>query len=184
MSTAQLVGDLRLFGCELIHHSELCRCVGCGQLDKRADIDAIALTPTGIPCFVAWRDQTQGEHDYATITVRVSSDIGTTNVQALKLMDGRSRADLYVQSYASGVAWAPATDIRASLLHRVVCDRHRATLTGADGQTFAVLCGSCCPGIRYIPRVGDVLPRAKGQNADGTWGELGWFTEALYREWG
>jgi len=23
-----------------------------------------------------------------------------------------------------------------------------------------------------------------GLNMDGTWGELGWFTEALYREWG
>lgn len=23
-----------------------------------------------------------------------------------------------------------------------------------------------------------------GQNPDGTWGELGWHTEALYREWG
>ena len=27
-------------------------------------------------------------------------------------------------------------------------------------------------------------PRSAGQNPDGTWGELGWFTEALYREWG
>jgi len=27
-------------------------------------------------------------------------------------------------------------------------------------------------------------PTSKGRNADGTWGELGWFTEALYREWG
>lgn len=27
-------------------------------------------------------------------------------------------------------------------------------------------------------------PTSNGRNADGTWGELGWFTEALYREWG
>lgn len=26
--------------------------------------------------------------------------------------------------------------------------------------------------------------RKAGQNADGSWGELGWHTEALYREWG
>jgi hypothetical protein len=26
--------------------------------------------------------------------------------------------------------------------------------------------------------------KVAGENADGTWGELGWHTEALYREWG
>jgi hypothetical protein len=184
LSTAQLVGDLRMFGCELVYHSETCRCVGCHQLDLRSDIDAIATAPNGITCFVAWRDQTKGKHDFPTITVRLSSDRGSSDVQGLKLVDGRSRADVYVQSYKSGVAWAPASDIRKALTTRRQCNRHSQTLTGSDGQTFAVLCNECCEAVRYIPRDGTATPRARGQNADGTWGELGWYTEALYREWG
>lgn len=181
-----LAVDLRLFGCELVHHSERCltHCVTCQQLDRIADIDAIAKTPDGIPIFIAWRDQSNGQHDYHTITVRLANERGSRNVQGAKLIDHRSRADIYVQSYRSGVAWAPAAEIRKALSARVLCDNHRPELTGSDGQVFAVICAACCPAVRYVHRDGQVPALQKGQNPDGTWGELGWFTETLYRQWG
>lgn len=42
-----------------------------------------------------------------------------------------------------------------------------------------------CHPIKSTPRPSGLpWPNSQGQNPDGTWGELGWFTEALYREWG
>ena len=76
----------------------------------RYDVDAVAVRPDGLPVFAAYR--AQPVYDYQTITVRWANHRGNEDVQLAKLLDHRSRADVYVQGYPSGVAYATATDLR------------------------------------------------------------------------
>lgn len=181
MTDAWLVRDLTLLGMTLVAPIEDCHCASCQSLDRRFDVDVLATLAEGSPRFIAWRRQP--EYDMRTITIRASNDNGNDDVQLAKLIDGRSRADVYVQSYPSGIAWAFTGSLRATLRGTFSCSAHKESLSGSGGQVFRVVCGACS-GVTYVSRDKPESVPPKGRNPDGTWGELGWFTEALYREWG
>jgi len=143
--------DLALIGYELVASAEACRCSVCAALDLRYDVDAIAARPDERPLFIAYR--AQPVYDYRTITVRWANDRGNEDVQLAKLLSLRSRADLYVQGYPSGVAYATADDLRTGFTtgRTKVCSGHRAWLRGDDGQKLVVACPDCA-GVVYVKR--------------------------------
>ena len=94
--------DLGLIGLRLVHDCQEHDHVACGLLDLRFDVDAIAVGQSGRTYLVSYR--TQPEYDYQTITIRWMSDSGNADVQGQKILDGRSKADVFVQGYPSGVA--------------------------------------------------------------------------------
>src|SRR3990167_2144955 len=149
IDTPVVTADLRLVGLRLAERMEGCRCDPCERLDMHHDVDLLAGDANGLPRLVSYRRQ--DDYDYRTITVRWSSDRGSANVQGAKLTEGRSLAHLYVQAYPSGVAWAMAMDLRATIRRGAPCEKHERLIRGADGQTFAVFC-SWCTAMHYVSR--------------------------------
>lgn len=148
--TFDIAADLALIGMQFVATIERCGCASCHALDTRFDADAIAVGPAGRPCFVAWR--AQPDYDYTTITIREVTDRGGGDSQVRKMLDGRSKADLYLQSYPSGIVWALASAVREGLASAAPCAAHQTTMLGSGGQLFRVLCASCCNGITYVRR--------------------------------
>jgi hypothetical protein len=146
-----LAGDLRLVGLQLVYQGERCACRGCQALDRQFDVDALAVGPQGLPCLVSYR--AQPEYDFETLTIRWANDNGNEDVQARKIVDGRSKADLFVQGYPSGVSWSLAEPVRTALALDPICPHHERIKRGKDGQLLRILCAACCPGIHYVPRV-------------------------------
>ena len=151
--TPNLRDDLALIGYDLEASAEGCRCELCRRLDLRFDVDALATGRDGLPVFISYR--AQPEWDWRTITIRWSNDKGNDDVQLAKLLDHRSRADLYVQGYPSGVAYAPVSRLLAGLRsgQTKACPEHRPADRGSGNQTFVIACGSCA-GVIYVPRTG------------------------------
>lgn len=72
-----------------------------------------------------------------------------------------------------GILVNPVAHMRAA--GRVAFKRRMTALGGDNNQYRGVL----------VPLGWLVRPSPQpGQNSDGTWGELGWLTESLYKEWG
>lgn len=151
--------DLELIGFPLLAPAEGCRCPLCRVLDLRHDVDALASTSDGRALFVAYR--AQPDWDFQTITIRWANDKGNENVQLAKLLDGRSRADIYVQGYPSGVAWVFVPALLSALRDQRTknCPGHKAADRGQDGQWFVMACARCA-GVNYVPRDAPVDPYA------------------------
>jgi hypothetical protein len=146
-----LARDLTLIGYPLVASCEVCRCAVCSALDQRHDVDALATRPDGRLAFVSYR--AQPDYRYRTITIRWVNDKSNPDVQLAKMLDGRSRADLYAQGYPPGVAYAWADVLMAGFRsgRTKSCDAHPAALTGSGGQLFVVAC-ELCAGVIYVPR--------------------------------
>lgn len=179
--------DLALIGLTLEGRPEACRdddgrpCQTCGLLDGHHDADLLVTDvtnpvlrsigrPAGAAYLVSYRDQ-RPDYDYRTITIRESNDRGNRNVQAAKIRGLRSVADLIVQAYPSGVAWAQTIDIRAAMLRDSGCAAHEARITGKHGQIALVFCQHCAA-MHYKPRT---EPKTYGD---------GWLSESAARQYG
>lgn len=164
-STEQIASDLRLVGLRLIHRTERCEHAWCKTLDEEFDVDAYAEgASTNRKWLVSHREQPDDWPSivgYPTITIRWANDNGNVDVQAAKIIDGRSKADVFVQGYPSGVSWSKAEPVRAALVLDAEC-RHAKTKRGKDGQILRLLCPSCCDGVRFQPRPTAVRITAQG----------------------
>lgn len=150
--TPALARDLALIGYPLLASAEFCGHDVCSLLDTKHDVDALASGPDGALVLVSYR--AQPEWRYRTITVRYVNDKGNHEVQLAKLLNGRSRADIYVQGYPAGVAYVRAADLKDAFLsgRTKTCSAHPAALRGGQGQLFVIAC-ELCAGVVYVPRV-------------------------------
>ena len=139
---SHLAVDLALIGRRLLASFEGCACEGCQLLDRRMDADAAAVHGERLE-LVSYRDQ-RGQYEYETLTIRWMSDRGNSRVQAQKILDGQSRADLYINAFNGWIVWAEAGAVRSSLLQPTWRCGHALPLSGRNGQQFVVMCVECC----------------------------------------
>jgi hypothetical protein len=118
-------------------------------LDRQYDVDVLAKDGAGRSVLVAHR-QSSPEFPYRTITIRSRSDQGNDDVQLAKLLDGRSRADIYVQSYEGWVVSSPTPILRAAVVRLSFfgCQRHPYEKQGRNGQWLVQVCEACCADLR------------------------------------
>ena len=147
---SQAADDLALIGLNLVASAEACDCRACRTLDLKHDIDLMAEDRQGLLWLVSYRDQSSYGTSFDTITLRAMNDKHNEDVQARKVADGRSSADLYVQGYSSHVMYCAATYVRDAI--EAPCDLHSMYVWGGSGQVFRVMCPTCVPGMRRRPR--------------------------------
>jgi len=161
---SQAIADLELAGFAYIASMEGCACGACQSFDLKYDADILAADSRGRPVIVAHRYQPDWE--YLTITVRQSTDRGSSNSQSRKVLNGSSLADVYIQGYQRWVTFAPQADIRIALQHPPLlrCKAHPHTRTegteGSGGQTFVALCAECCRNVQTVYRAGQSVTSA------------------------
>jgi hypothetical protein len=161
---SQAVADLELAGYRFVASMEGCACAACQAFDRDYDSDILAVDKRERPVIVAWRYQPDWE--YFTVTVRQTTDRGSSASQVRKVLDGRSLADVYVQGYRRWVTSAAQADIRVALRHPPLlrCKAHPHTRTegteGSGGQTFVTLCADCCANLRTVYRAGQSVTSA------------------------
>jgi hypothetical protein len=147
---SQVVSDLALLGLSLIASTETCDCQVCRHLDLKGDVDLVAARTTGRILLVSYR--WQPTYDYRTLTVRSRTESGNPS-QLDKLLEHRSLADAYVQSYPSWVVFVESWKLEMALRGEArFCMAHPYDTTAAGGQHFVTVCEECCPGLRVVPR--------------------------------
>jgi len=158
--------DLALAGYRLEGRPEECRCETCEALDTKHVIDLLALDARGRPVFIGYRRQDQPRpgggppYDYPTITIRKRTARGGYDTEFRKILTGRARFDVFIQSYATRLIIATADGLRKALrqppLWPCVLPDYRhgpeEWTNSYDGTVYHVLCVACM-GAREIRRL-------------------------------
>lgn len=161
---SQAITDLELAGFTYVASMEGCACQACQRFDLDFDADIQATDSRGRPVLIAYRYQPAWQ--YFTITVRRTTDRGSSSSQLRKILSGRSLADWHIQGYQRWVTFAPASAVRFALAHPPLlrCRAHPHVGTdgaeGSGGQTFVAICSECCQNLQTVYRSGESVTSA------------------------
>jgi len=166
--------DLALAGYRLEGRPEACtggpagsRCETCDALDTKHAIDILALDRRGRPVFIGYRRQDQPRpgggppYDYPTITIRKRTARGGSDTEYRKILTGRARFDIFIQSYTTRLIVATVDGLRNALRYPPLWQcklpdyRHgpEEYTNSYDGTVYHVLCVACMGAteIRRVP---------------------------------